>query len=268
MKENIEFISGFLKYSWVQAVIIAVIAILFVRILKVIIRRAVKKSKSTRAETLVRVLGNTVAAVIYFFAFMQMLQIFFNVTPSSLLAATGIVGVAFGFGAQTLVKDVISGFFLLLEDQTAVGDLVTIGGFTGTIEKITLRTTVVKNAAGDLYTVPNGSISDVINHSRSERTVFVEVSISYESDINAAFEALRHEAELAGTEMDELAGAPEILGVSMLGESGVSIKLSAKCAPGNQFAVERELLKRFKYALDNSGIEIPYNHIVIQEKGK
>ncbi len=268
MKENIEFISGFLKYSWVQAVIIAVIAILFVRILKVIIRRAVKKSKSTRAETLVRVLGNTVAAVIYFFAFMQMLQIFFNVTPSSLLAATGIVGVAFGFGAQTLVKDVISGFFLLLEDQTAVGDLVTIGGFTGTIEKITLRTTVVKNAAGDLYTVPNGSISDVINHSRSERTVFVEVSISYESDINAAFEALRHEAELAGTEMDELAGAPEILGVSMLGESGVSIKLSAKCAPGNQFTVERELLKRFKYALDNSGIEIPYNHIVIQEKGK
>lgn len=268
MQEKINFVSEFFKYSWVQAIIIVLIAILFVRILRIIIRRAVKKSKSTRAETLVRVLGNTVAAVIYFFAFMQVLQIFFNVTPSSLLAATGIVGVAFGFGAQTLVKDVISGFFLLLEDQTAVGDLVTIGGFTGTIEKITLRTTVVKNAAGDLYTVPNGSISDVINHSRSERTVFIEAPISYESDINNALAALRQAAETAEKEMDELNGVPEILGVSMLGESGVNIKLCAKCAPGDQFAVERELLKRLKYALDNAGIEIPYNHIVIQEKGK
>lgn len=263
-----EKITEILNYSWVQAIILIVIAVLLVRLLKIIIRRAVKKSASARAETLVRVLGNTISIIIYFLALLQILQIFFHVTPSSLLAATGIAGVAFGFGAQSLVKDVISGFFLLLENQMAVGDLVTIGSFTGNIQKITLRTTVIQNAAGDLYTIPNGSVTELINHSRCERSVVIETPVSYECDLNGALSVLQKAAETAASEMELLNGVPEVLGVSMLAGSGVNIKICAKCAPGNQFAVERELLRRIKYALDEANIEIPYDHIVIEDKRK
>lgn len=261
-------ITQFLNYSWVQAIILIIIAILLAQLLKIIIRRAVKKSASARAETLVRVLGNTISVIIYFFALMQILQIFFHVTPSSLLAATGIVGVAFGFGAQSLVKDVISGFFLLLENQIAVGELVTINSFTGAVQTMTLRTTVLQNAGGDLYTIPNGSITEVTNQSRCERSVIVEAPVSYECDLNNAMAVLQKAAEKAAEEMNNLHGTPEVLGVSMLAGSSVNLRLCAKCSPGEQFSVERELLRRIKYALDEADIEIPYDHVVVEDKRK
>lgn len=264
-----ETVMNFLNLEWVRCIVIIFIAVLLVRVLKHMIKRGVRKSKTGRSETLVRVLGKLVAVVIYFFAILQIMEIAFHIQPASLLAATGIVSVAFGFGAQSLVKDIISGFFILFENQIAVGDLVTINDFTGTVEEMTLRTTIIKNVYGDLYTLPNGSITNVINHSRCERGVLVEMQVSYETDINTAIRVMQRTCSDAAKEMEALSGEPEILGVSALGDSAVSIKLMAHCRIGEQFAVERELLKRLKYAFDAEGIEIPYRHIVLaEEKGE
>lgn len=262
----LETISKLLQNNAVQCLIIVIVAILLVRLLKMSIRRAIRKSTTTRSETLVRVLGKLVAFIIYFFGILQIMEILFHVQPSSLLAATGIVSVAFGFGAQSLVKDIISGFFILFENQIAVSDLVTIENFTGTVEEMTLRTTIIKNIQGDLFTIPNGSITKVLNHSRCERGVMIELSVAYESDLNVVIRTLETATLCAQKEMPSIHGVPEILGVSALAESAVKIKILAKCEIGEQFAVERELLRRIKSALDESGIKIPYPQVMISER--
>ncbi|MCX7714645.1 MAG: mechanosensitive ion channel family protein [Clostridia bacterium] len=260
MKNIIDFISHLFENKLFQSVFIALIAVILSKVFKSFIKRTIKRKKdmTNRLETLFRVSGKLVSFFIYFFAALQISEIMFNVHPTSLLAATGIAGVALGFGAQSLVKDAIAGFFILSENQFAVGELVTIEGFTGTIHEITIRTTVVKNISGDLFTIPNGSISKVINHSRCTRGVTVEVRIVYESDINAALRAMEQVAKEAKDEISTLSAVPEVLGVSSLGDNGIALKMFARCAAGEQFAIERELLKRIKIAFDRENIRMPY----------
>lgn len=260
-------VAQFFDNKWVQCIIILLFAFLFAKLIRFFIKRALRHDVSSRSETLIRVAGKLVSFFVYMLAVMQCFQVVFNVQPASLIAATGVVGVALGFGAQSLVKDFISGFFLLLEDQISVGDLVTIGGFTGTITELTLRSTVIKNYLGDIFIIPNGSIDTVTNHSRSDRTVMVDVDISYDESIERAAGIMEEAAKLAYTELDEIIKQPTVLGVTRLGESGVRMRLCVECETGTQFAVEREMLKRMKNAFDANGITIPYNHIVVVNKG-
>ena len=256
------------KNKWIQCVIVLIIAFVLTKIIGFFIKRALRRNVSSRSETLIRVIGKLAAFFVYMLAVMQCFQIAFNVLPASLIAATGVVSVALGFGAQSLVKDIISGFFLLFENQIAVGDLVTIGGFTGTITELTLRSTVIKNYLGDVFIIPNGSIDTVINHSKSERTVMVDVDVSYNSDIDFVTDVMNAAAEKAYRELDAVTQLPQVLGVTRLGESGVRIRLSVNCETGEQFAVEREMLRRIKDAFDENNIDIPYPHIVIADKQK
>lgn len=252
---------------FVQSIIIFIIAFVLSKVAEKFIKHAIHKQDMTnRLETLVRVFSKVVSVVIYFFAILQICEVLFNVQATSIIAATGVLGVAVGFGAQSLVKDVISGFFILFENQFAVGELVTIEGFTGTVCELTLRTTILQSASGDLFTIPNGSITKVTNHSKCERGVAVAVSIAYEADIDNALAVMKKVAAKAKEEMPSLTKEPDVLGVSALGSSGVELKMMAKCVSGENFAVERELLKRIKYAFDEAGIEIPYDHIVMVQK--
>lgn len=252
--------------KWIQCAVVLIIAFILTKIIGFFIKRTLRRNVSSRSETLIRVIGKLASFFVYMLAVMQCFQIAFNVQPASLIAATGVVGVALGFGAQSLVKDIISGFFLLFENQLAVGDLVTIGGFTGTITELTLRSTVIKNYMGDVFIIPNGSIDTVINHSKSERTVMVDVDVSYNSDIDFVTDVMNKAAEKAYRELDAVTQLPQVLGVTRLGESGVRIRLSVNCETGEQFAVEREMLRRIKDAFDENNIDIPYPHIVIADK--
>lgn len=259
-------ISELLKNKWIQCVIILLIAFIITKAVNMLIARALRRSVSNRSETLIRAAGNLVSFFIYMLALMQCCQIGLGVQPASIIAATGVVGVALGFGAQSLVKDIISGFFLLLENQIAVGDLVTIGGFCGTITELTLRSTVIKNALGDVFIIPNGSIDTVTNHSKSERTVPIEVDVAYESDLNFVTEVMTAAGQLAYNELSAVTQIPTVLGVSKLDSSSVKIKMAVNCTAGEQFSVEREMLRRLKDAFDANNIEIPYNHIVLASK--
>ena len=226
------------------------------------IERYRKKEAGSRADTISALLKSALKYIIYFFALVAALDTLFNVNVMSILAAAGVVGVALAFGAQSVVKDVITGFFIIFEGAFQVGDLVTINDFTGTVESITLRCTTLRNYMGDVYIIPNGSVDTVLNRQHEGRGVALEVSIAYESDINRALEIMaRCCAEAAGT-MEEITGEPKVQGgVAMCGE-GVRLRVLVPCVPGSQYAVEFELLKRVKYAFDENGIEIYHKNIV------
>ncbi|MCL6611724.1 MAG: mechanosensitive ion channel family protein [Peptococcaceae bacterium] len=215
-----------------------------------------------RAQTLESLLKNGVTYLIFFLAGLMVLQIF-NVNTSAILASAGILGLAVGFGAQNLVRDVISGFFIIFEDQFAVGDYVEAAGVVGVVEEIGLRTCKIRRWTGQLQIIPNGEISKVTNYNRGRMMALAVVGIAYEEDIDRAIEVLRRECEAAHREIPAIVEVPVVQGVVALEDFAVKIRAVAMTVPGEQWAVERELLRRFKNALDREGIEIPYPRRVI-----
>ncbi len=180
-------------------------------------------------------------------------------TLRGFLAGAGILGVALGFGAQNLVKDVITGFFILLENQYAVGEYITTGNFSGFVEEIGLRVTKLRDWGGEYHIIPNGQITAVTNYSRGSMRAMVEVGISYEEDLDGALAVMNRVAGEIGREMqDVIVDGPEVLGVVAFGPGEVVIRTVAKTKPMEQWRVERELRKRFKEAFHEEGIEVPY----------
>lgn len=222
-------------------------------------------TENRRTETLKKLLLNVITYIIFFIAFIMVLQIF-NVNTSAILASAGILGLAVGFGAQNLVKDVISGFFILFEDQFNVGDFVEIDGLVGTVEEIGLRTCKIRQWTGQLNIIPNGEITRVTNYNRGPMLAQVTVSIAYEEDIDQAIAALKQECETAYREIEAVIDMPKVQGVTELADSSVNIRAVAPAMPGEHWAVERELRRRFKYALERAGIEIPYPKLVLYQR--
>ncbi len=221
-----------------------------------------------RFNTLRGVTKSILRYTIYFVAFTPILEIL-GVNISSLIAAAGIGGLAIGFGAQNLVKDVITGFFILLEDQFHVGDFIETGGKSGIVEEVALRVTKMRDVNGDLHIIPNGSIDKVTNKCRGNMRALVEIGIAYEENIDNAIRVMDEVCKEVAQENPKIIEGPTVLGVTRLGEYDVIISVMAKTQPMEQWAVERELRKRIKDRLDDRGIEIPYpRRMVIQPREK
>lgn len=231
-------------------------------------RRELKDNlvEAGRLKTLEVLLRNTFTYLVYFMAGLTILQIF-NVNTAAILASAGILGLAVGFGAQSLVRDIISGFFIIFEDQFKVGDFIETAGVIGVVEEVGLRTCKIRQWTGQLHVIPNGEITKITNHSRGRMMAVVVVGIAYEEDIDHALEVLRRECEVAHREIEAIEEVPVVHGVVALSASSVDIRVAASTVPGEQWAVERELRRRFKYALDRSGIEIPYPRTVMYHRG-
>ncbi|QZY55118.1 mechanosensitive ion channel family protein [Crassaminicella profunda] len=215
-----------------------------------------------RINTIKGIVNSIVRYTIYFVAFTPILQTI-GINISSLIAAAGIGGLAIGFGAQNLVRDIISGFFILLEDQFQVGDHVEIGSKSGIIEDMTLRVTTIRDLNGDLHIIPNGSIDIVTNKCRGNMRAWVDVGIAYEENIDNAIHVLKELCEEVAHENEKIIEGPTVLGVTNLGESDVVLSIIAKTVPLEQWAVERELRKRIKERFDEKEIEIPYPRRVV-----
>lgn len=212
-----------------------------------------------RAATLATLLKSVLFYSVFFIAGMVVLETVFTVDTKALLAGAGVLGLAVGFGAQSLVRDVITGFFIIFENQYAVGDYVTIGKFSGVVEEMGLRVTKIRDLTGELHIIPNGEIKEVSNKSRGPIVALVDVSVAYEENIDKALDILRDASrELAEKMADVITEGPNVLGVTNLGPSEVVIRVSAKTVPMEQWKVEREMRRYFKTALDQAGIEIPY----------
>ena len=181
-----------------------------------------------------------------------------------LLAGAGIIGLALGFGAQSLVKDVITGFFILLENQYSVGEYITTGNFSGFVEEMQLRITKLRDWGGEYHIIPNGQITAVTNFSRGNMRALVDVAIAYEEDIDRAMAVMRGVINTVKNEMgDIIVEGPDVIGIVNLGPSEVVIRTVAKTKAMEQWGVERVLRKEFKEAFDREDIEIPYQRRIV-----
>ncbi|MDB2086543.1 mechanosensitive ion channel family protein [Clostridium paraputrificum] len=208
-----------------------------------------------KAKTIGEVLKSVLKYMTYFIGAALILSDAFNGIS---VAMASVGGFALGFGAQSLVKDIINGFFILFEDQYGVGDHVTIGTFSGIVETIGIRTTVIRDFSGDVHLIPNGTINQVTNHSRGNIRFIVDVDISYEEDIDNAINVISNVCNKYKDENENIVEPIEVLGVNSLNASSVTIRIIGKAKPLKQWEAERELRKRVKKVLDEEGIEIPY----------
>jgi len=222
---------------------------------------AVQSERSTqRAESLGSVLRSIASLVIYSMAAIIALAEF-GVSLGPLVAGAGIIGVAVGFGAQTLVKDFLSGIFMLVEDQYGVGDVIDVGDATGVVEQVNLRTTQIRDVDGTVWFIPNGEIRRIGNKSQQWARTVLDVEVSYDTDIEHASELIKRVANELWQDRLENATVleePEIWGVQELGASAIAIRVVLKTEPGEQFATGREMRQRLKKAFDAEGIEIPF----------
>lgn len=210
-----------------------------------------------RITALTSVLRSVLTFVIFLIAgFLILGEIGLEIGP--LLAGAGIIGVALGFGAQSLVKDFLSGLFILVEDQFGVGDIVDLDQQTsGTVEAVSLRTTRLRAVDGTVWYVPNGDISRVGNKSQHWSRALLDIDVAYETDIEHAKSVIKQVADGLWQERDDIIEEPEVWGVETLGPNSVVIRLVVKTLPSDQYAVSRELRQRLKAEFDAEGIEFP-----------
>lgn len=216
-----------------------------------------------RIKTLKLLLKSILKYVVYFFAAMIILS-FLNVPIGSLIAGAGVLGVAIGFGAQSLVKDVINGFFILFENQFSVDDYIETAGVSGIVEEIGLRTTKIRDLGGQLHIIPNSKIIQVTNYSSGNMRVMVDVGIGYNEDAQQAIAVLNKLCEeIAEEKGDLITDGPQVLGVQELASSSVVIRIWAMTKPMQNWGISRYIRMRAKQVLDETGIEIPYPHMVL-----
>ncbi|HLR11834.1 MAG TPA: mechanosensitive ion channel family protein [Sporosarcina sp.] len=247
----------------VKILIIILLASITVKIGKMVIRRMFSFKVKTkirpserREKTLLKLLENTLSYIVYFSAILAILSDFMDI--SGLLASAGVLGLAVGFGAQSLVKDVISGFFIIFEDQFSVDDYVQIGEAEGTVMEIGLRTTKVEAYGGEVYIIPNGNITEVVNYSINNGLAIIDIKIDYHTDIQKAEQLIEHFISNLSDEYEELVALPTLIGVQDLNATEIVFRVTAETLPAMQWAFGRRFRKDLKLFLDENGIEIPY----------
>ena len=232
--------------------------------------RDAKAAQSARVRTLLPMLRTALLAVILIFVVLSVLtEIGVNVAP--LIAGAGVVGIAVGFGSQRLVQDVITGIFLLFEDAVAVGDVVQLGGLSGVVEHLSIRSIKLRAVDGSLHIIPFSAVTSVTNQTRDFAFAVIDVNVDYREDTDHVAETLRQIA----TEMRQdprwrpvIRDDLDVMGVDRLADSGVVIRVRLKTEPSQRWAVGREMNRRIKRRFDELGIEIPYPHqkLVLEEK--
>ncbi|KRE39672.1 mechanosensitive ion channel protein MscS [Paenibacillus sp. Soil522] len=234
---------------------------------RVILERESKRlpNHTRRMTTVGKLMKNVASYVVYFITVMLILSEF-GINLGPLLAGAGVLGLAIGFGAQSLVKDIITGFFIVLEDQFAVGDVIQTGQFKGTVDMIGLRTTRVQSWTGEVHIIPNGMINEVTNFSVNNTIAVVDITIAFEEEVDRALDVIRH--TMITLRDENLINAPEVLGIQAIAPTGVTIRVIAECRPNTHSIVSRTLNMEIKKALDASGIEIPYPRMVTYHRNE
>jgi small-conductance mechanosensitive channel len=215
-----------------------------------------------RAETLRHIVISVGRIVLWSFASIMIIgELGFE--TATLLTGAGILGLAVGFGAQSLVKDVISGFFILLEDQYGIGDSVKIGEHEGMVEHMTLRTTVLRNFEGHVHVIPNGAIVGVSVLNRDWARAVVDITVPHTVEIGRLFRVLEATADrLSSQYPDNLIAKPKLLGIEKLSEEGATVRMAVKTKPSKRAEVTREWRRIVREDLDREGIELAYKHQV------
>lgn len=224
-------------------------------------------NSSRRLHTVAILMKSIIKYVIYFIVTIIILGEL-GVNTTGIIASAGILGLAIGFGAQSLAKDMISGFFIIFEDQYAVGDYVTIGSKSGIVEELALRITKIRDFEGQIYIIPNGQVDVVTNYRSKELRILFDVQVSYETDLDKAISAIQDAFDENLNLFPKIIQKPRVMGVSNLGESGISIRIFATAVAMEHWQTERDMKLFVKKVLDKHKIEMPLPHRVIINKDK
>ena len=225
--------------------------------------RRAKAERAKRTQTLSAVLTSAIGVFIVLVAiFMILSEVGIDITP--LLAGAGVAGIAIGFGAQSLIRDFLSGLFIILEDQYSKGDWVQIAGVSGLVEEVNLRRSVLRDLDGNVHNIPNGEVRIASNFTREWSRINLNIPVAYGENLDKVTEVLNRVGEELA--QDETFGpmiirAPQVLRVDNFGDSGIDIKVLGETKPMKQWGVTGELRKRIKKAFDEEGIEIPWPHV-------
>jgi small-conductance mechanosensitive channel len=222
--------------------------------------RGIRESRRQQLVTLTHIVQWTVVVLLLGSAVLMLLGTFgIDITP--LLASVGVAGLAISLGAQSLIKDLIGGVLIIVENQYAVGDVITVGSASGEVERITLRTTQLRARNGDLHIVPNGEVRVLANQTKGWSRAVLEVGVAYEEDLEHALDVLRASGE-AFAQMpafgESLLEPPQVLGPMSLGDSAVILRVEVKTQPGKQWEIGRELRKFVLAACEREGVSLPY----------
>lgn len=244
--------------------LVLVAAAVAARLIPSLVRRALVPRRDrlldeTRSRTLQPLLESVLRYTVYFIALVMVLRAV-GVDATAVLASAGVVGLAVGFGAQHLIRDVISGFFILAEGLIQVGDVITVGEHTGQVERIGIRATQVRKYSGELWIIPNGQISIFGNANRDYMRAIVEVPLSYRADLERAMTVMHRVADEWVKESGATVLAPpEVHSVLQFGDARVTLRLAVKLAPGTQVSAERELRRRLKLAFERDAVGGPFS---------
>ncbi|MBN1138186.1 MAG: mechanosensitive ion channel family protein [Anaerolineae bacterium] len=250
----------------VVIVAVAIAGLVAAQILRRRILRAVRSQDGLEQErqqqviTMIEIAVWGVTVVIVSVAVLMLLSRFdIDIVP--MLASAGVVGLAVGLGAQSLIKDLLGGFFILVENQYAVGDTIKVGALSGQVERLTLRATSLRDIDGYLHIIPNGEARIVSNMTKAWSRAVVEVGVAYEEDLDRVFGVLEEAAEAFARDPAwelHLLEAPQVLGPISLGDWAVGVRVMVKTRPGQQLEVARELRKRVLITCGREGITLPY----------
>ncbi|WP_328702241.1 mechanosensitive ion channel family protein [Alicyclobacillus acidoterrestris] len=254
----------------IRVIVLYIIARIIIRLALRLSRRLLKfhrnRMDKRRLDTLDSLFSNIIRYTVYFLFAVESLAVF-HLNITTLLAGAGVVGLAVGFGAQGLIKDLISGLFILFEDQYGVGDTVQINGFTGTVVSIGVRLTRVQAWTGEVEIIPNGQVATVTNYSRTNSVAVVDVGVSYDANLKQAMQIIEQVMNQLKQEEENIIGDVSIAGVQELRDSDVLIRATAVCKPTTQYGIQRKAQQRIKEAFDEAGIEIPFVHRAVVIKG-
>ena len=268
------------KYISIESVIsllvkigLCILVIIIAAVLIKVFKKAVKKLiyshnrfSERKARTLNTVCASVIKYVMYFFVVCEILSLF-GINIMSFISVAGVGSIAIAFGAQSLMQDIITGMFILIEDQFAVGDRITVEGYSGIVEGIGIRTTRIRSADGDLFIIPNGQVKIVTNMSKGFNRAVVDISVAYEENIDRVMDIMRDELKTAfeTNKINGLLGEPQVLGIVDLGDFSVVIRVTADSVIGENWAIERDIRKFIKNRFDRENICIPYPQVVLHK---
>jgi small conductance mechanosensitive channel len=235
----------------------------------VVTERSVERAEQ-RASTAGSLLRSLSTAVIYTAALILMLEIF-GISMIPIIASAGVLAIAIGFGAQSVVEDLLRGVFMLTEDQFGVGDRISVGAVNGYVERVTLRTTVIRDTQGTLWHVPNSQIDWVANEAQETSRATIEIGVSKTADLDNATEVLLQAAQAAAADpawQEHVTHPPEVSGVQGLTDDAVNIRVIVWVDAGERRKFERHLRRRLKEAVDAAGIEIPIQQVDVLMRGE
>jgi small conductance mechanosensitive channel len=250
----------------IAPIIIIIAALIFYKVISKVIKKSLEikvyKIDERKQKTLISLINNIVKYCIIIVAALLILEVY-QVDTKAILASLGIVGLVVGLALQDILKDFVSGLFIIFEGQYAVGDTVTIGSFRGEIVGLGLKTTKVKAFTGEVKIISNRNITEVINHSLEHSLALIDVSVSYQSDLKKVDSVLNELCLKLSEELDEIDGPVESLGINKLGESGIEFRLTVKTTPLKHFEIQRKIMREIKDAFDKNKIEIPFPQVVV-----